>query len=85
MRLLAPDLTCRELVELVTAYLEGELPGRERRRFEAHIAGCDACTSYLDQIRRTIEITGRLTPDSLEPHVRDALLEEFRDWKRLRA
>lgn len=84
MSLLAADLSCRELVELVTDYLDGELPRRERRAFEAHIASCDGCASYVDQIRRTIDLTGRLTAENLEPHIRDALLEEFRDWKRRR-
>jgi anti-sigma factor RsiW len=84
MTTVAGELSCRELVDLVTEYLEGELPRSERDRFDAHIAGCDACTSYLEQIRRTIDLTGRLTPDSLEPRIRDALLAELRDWKRPR-
>jgi anti-sigma factor RsiW len=74
-------LACIELVELVTDYLEGSLSRRDRRRFEAHIAGCDACTAYLEQIRQTIAATGRLTEESLEPAARDELLAVFRDWK----
>jgi anti-sigma factor RsiW len=75
-------LTCRELVELVTEYLDGALPARERARFDAHIAGCDGCTAYLEQFRETIRITGTLREDELDPVARDALLAEFQDWKR---
>jgi anti-sigma factor RsiW len=78
----APPLTCRELVELVTDYLEGSLPGPERARFDAHISRCDGCTAYLAQMRRTISLTGRLGEDDLSPAVRDDLLDLFRDWKR---
>ena len=53
-------LNCRELVELVTAYLEGDLSSGERKRFDAHLAGCDGCTTYVEQMRRTIELTGTL-------------------------
>jgi anti-sigma factor RsiW len=74
-------LSCAELVELVTDYLEGALPRRERRRFEAHIRKCDGCTNYLEQIRLTIAATGRLTEETIAPEVRDALLDVFRDWK----
>jgi len=75
------ELTCQELVELVTDYLEGVLPAQMRRRFEHHIADCDGCTTYLDQIRRTIQLTGILTESQIEPKARDELLKIFRDWK----
>ena len=75
-----PGLTCAELVELVTDYLEGNLPDGERRRFEAHIASCDDCTRYLDQIRETIAIAGRIEPDDLSDEARSELLAAFRDW-----
>jgi anti-sigma factor RsiW len=78
----ADSLTCRELVELVTDYLEGALPRADRRRFERHIAGCDHCTAYLEQIRLTITATGRLTEEDLEPEARGELLAAFRDWNR---
>jgi anti-sigma factor RsiW len=74
-------LTCAELVELVTDYLEGALGRRDRARFERHIAGCEHCTAYLDQIRRTRDALGALTPESIEPEARAALLEAFRDWR----
>ena len=53
-------LTCRELVELVTDYLEGILPQHDRAGFDAHIAGCANCTRYVEQFRETIRLTGTL-------------------------
>jgi len=76
------EMSCRDLVELVTAYLEDALVPDERAAFEAHLAICPGCVDYLDQIRCTITLTGRLTEDSLSPAVRDALLAAFRSWKR---
>jgi anti-sigma factor RsiW len=75
------ELTCRELVRLVTDYLEGELPETDRRRFDAHLTTCDGCTTYLAQVRDTIRITGTLTEESLAPQARDELLAAFRTWK----
>jgi anti-sigma factor RsiW len=76
------DLTCQELVELVTEYVEGALPPGKRVRFEQHLAVCPGCTTYVEQMRQTIRETGRLTEESLEPDTRDQLLELFRNWKR---
>ena len=78
------EMTCQELVELVTEYLEGTLPSRDRARFDRHISGCEYCTTYLEQMRITIRTLGRLPEESLEPSARDELLETFRDWKRER-
>ena len=72
--------SCRELVELVTDYLEGALSPADVRRFEDHVAGCDGCTEYLAQFRRTIQLTGTLTPDDLTPAAESALLGVFRSW-----
>jgi len=80
VKLFTPPMPCRELVELVTAYFDGSLPRRDRRRFEAHIAGCEHCTTYVEQMRETIELTGRLTEDDLDPGARDELLSAFRGW-----
>jgi anti-sigma factor RsiW len=74
-------LSCRELVELVTDYLEGALDVADRRRFEQLIAGCGGCTRYLEQLGQTIRLTGTLTPDDLSPQVESALLEAFRGWR----
>jgi anti-sigma factor RsiW len=74
------EMSCQELVELVTEYLEDALPPEERARFEAHIVPCDGCRNYLEQIRKTIELTGRLTPEQLDPQAEAALLGAFRGW-----
>jgi anti-sigma factor RsiW len=75
------NFDCKELVELVSDYLEGALPQSDRARFEQHIAGCKGCATYLDQMRLTINALGKLTEDSLEPQVKEELLQVFRDWK----
>ena len=75
------ELTCRELVRLVTDYLEGVLSENDRHRFDAHLASCDGCTTYVAQVRDTIRITGTLTEKSLAPEARDELLTAFRTWK----
>jgi anti-sigma factor RsiW len=74
-------LSCQELVELVTDYLEGALDVADLRRFEAHIAGCDGCAGYLEHLRQTIRITGTLTADDLSPEAEAALLDAFRGWR----
>ena len=74
------DLTCKELVELVTGYLDGSLRGRRRRRFEAHLAACDGCTRYLRQMEATIRITGTLTEEQVTEDQKAVLLTAFRDW-----
>jgi anti-sigma factor RsiW len=74
-------LNCRELVELVTAYLEGDLSSGERKRFDAHLDGCDGCTTYVEQMRRTIELTGSLHAEDLSPEAEEALVRAFRGWK----
>ncbi len=76
------ELSCQELVELVTDYLEGALDDRDRRAFEGHLAGCDGCTEYVEQLRATIRIAGTLTPADLSPQAEAALLQAFRDWRR---
>lgn len=74
------DLTCKELVELVTGYLEGSLPRRRRRRFESHLAVCDGCTRYLAQMEATIRATGTLTEEQVTGEQKTVLLTAFRDW-----
>jgi anti-sigma factor RsiW len=75
-------LSCQELVELVTDYLEGALDERDLRAFEAHLADCDGCTEYLEQMRATIRLVGSLTPNDLTQAAETVLLQAFRDWKR---
>ena len=76
-----PGLSCKELVEIVTDYLEGVLPPRERQRFDAHLAECDGCHTYLAQMQDTIRVTGALREEHLEPEATELLLAAFREWK----
>ena len=75
------DLTCRELVELVTEYLDGALSPSERERFEAHLALCEGCELYVDQIRTTVDLVGESRALEERPEVA-ALLEAFRGYRR---
>jgi anti-sigma factor RsiW len=85
MTLFTKEIACQELVELVTAYFEGNLSRSDRRRFRAHIRGCDHCTAYVEQMRLVIEATGRLTEEDIRPEVREELLAAFRGWSEGRA
>ena len=75
---LARELSCAQIVELVTAYLEDDLSSGERKRFEAHLAGCEGCTTYVEQMRRTVELTGRLRVDDVPREAEEALLRALR-------
>ncbi len=75
------DLSCKELVELVTEYLENSLPLGPKAQFEAHLAVCPGCRIYLEQMRQTVHTVGHLTEESLDPTTRDKLLALFRNWK----
>lgn len=72
------ELTCKELVELVTDYLENALPAVERKRFDEHIAGCEYCAMYLEQMRQTIQTLGHLPEESIAPAMLTELLAHFR-------
>ena len=78
----AEEMSCRELVEIITEYLEGTLPPAERARFEAHLAVCPGCQTYLDQMRQTVRALGRLTEQSIPPQAHQELLQVFRHWKK---
>jgi anti-sigma factor RsiW len=71
-------LDCQDLVELITDYLESALPANERREFEEHLADCDGCTDYVAQMRTTVELTGRLRTDDIEPEIVEKLMAAFR-------
>ena len=75
------ELTCQELVELVTDYLEGTLAPGESARFERHLGVCPGCVTYVEQMRETVRLTGALREDDLSAAARTTLLEQFRDWK----
>jgi len=75
------QLSCQELVELVTDYLEGAMPDDERAGLERHLETCDGCRDYVEQMRATIAVTGETQPAPLTPEVEEALLASFGDWK----
>ena len=75
-----PGLTCAQVVELVTEYLEGGLSDADRARFEAHLSVCDGCTNYLDQMRVTIAVVGHVREEDLSDELKAGLLTAFRGW-----
>jgi anti-sigma factor RsiW len=75
-------ISCQEVVEIVTDYLDGALPATETALFEQHINFCDGCSWYLDQMMATVAAVGRLREDDLPAETRERLLVAFRDWKR---
>jgi anti-sigma factor RsiW len=76
------ELSCQELVELITAYLEGALPQTEHARFERHLEECPGCRNYLGQMRRTIALLGSLPKETVAPEAWQSLLRAFRTWNR---
>ena len=78
-------LTCRRAVDLVTAYLEGTLSVRERERYEAHLEACAHCRAYLDQMRKTVQLSGRLKEQDIEPAARERLAPRARRARAARA
>jgi anti-sigma factor RsiW len=81
MKLLPSPLVCRDAVELVSDYLDGTLSRRDRRRLEKHLAQCDACTAYLDQMRATIAASGTVGPEDLPSDVVEGLVNLFRQYR----
>ena len=74
-------MTCRELVDVITGYIEGTLPAADRARMEAHLEECPSCRTYLQQMRDTIGALGSLREQQLAPETRAGLLEAFRGWR----
>ena len=75
-------ISCQEVVELVTDYLEGAMSREDVARFEYHLTLCDGCVFYVDQIRMTIAAVGRIGEEDVPPEIRDDLVAAFRDFKR---
>jgi predicted anti-sigma-YlaC factor YlaD len=75
------EIVCKQAVELVTDYLEGDLSRRDRRRFERHLRLCPNCAAYLEQIKTTIKMTGRIEPEDLTPEARTDLTQLYRRWR----
>jgi anti-sigma factor RsiW len=74
-------MTCQEVVEVVTAYLEGTMNAQDRATFEDHLTVCEGCERYLAQMRATIALVGQVREESLTPGTRQRLLDAFADWK----
>jgi anti-sigma factor RsiW len=74
-------LVCQQAVELMSDYLDGALSRRDRRRLEMHLAECDACTAFLEQMRVTIAASGVVTPDDLSPETLNALTELYERYR----
>lgn len=75
------QMTCREMVELVTDYLEGRLSPEAVERFDRHLSSCPGCTLYIEQMRLTLRALGRIPEESISSHAREELLEAFRGWR----
>jgi hypothetical protein len=78
----APHISCQDVVELVTDYLEAALPPEEAALLEQHLNFCDGCVSYVDQTRTTIKTVGHIGTSELTDDTRERLLAMFRDWER---
>jgi anti-sigma factor RsiW len=76
------ELSCREVVEILGDYLDGAMTPEDRARLEQHLADCDGCTAYLEQLRSTIRLSGRLSEEAVSPEAMAPLLEAFRAWRR---
>jgi anti-sigma factor RsiW len=74
-------MKCRDVVELMTDYLEGALSVADRARFEEHIAGCDGCRAYLEQLRETRRVAGQLASEPVPDSLQAEVLKAFRDWR----
>ena len=72
------ELTCAQILELVTEYLEGALAGSRLDAFERHLRRCADCSLYLDELRTTMRLTGELREESLSPELCEALVAAFR-------
>jgi anti-sigma factor RsiW len=79
------ELSCREVVEILNDYLEGVMPPADRASLERHLAVCAGCADYLDQLRTTVRLVGRLTEDTVPAEATAPLIETFRAWRQERA
>ncbi len=78
----ADHLSCQEVVELVTEYLDESLPAEDASLFEQHLNFCEGCVWYVDQLRATVEAVGEIGEEHISPEAKERLMGAFRDWKR---
>jgi anti-sigma factor RsiW len=78
------EIACRELVELVTPYLEGVMPPEERSAVDRHLAACDGCRTYVEQMRLTIRAIGHVSDEAITSRTREEVLAIFRTWRQSR-
>jgi anti-sigma factor RsiW len=76
------DMSCAELVERITEYLEGAMSPAELRRVEAHLAYCDGCVSHLEQMRIAVRLVRAQPPERSSPALEERLAAAFREWAR---
>ncbi len=83
MRLLwrRDELVCQQMVELITDYLEGALSRSQRRRFERHLAACEHCSEYLEQMRATIRLAGALRTEDFTPEMQAEFTTLYQRWR----
>ncbi len=75
------SLTCQQVVELITDYLENVLLAETRKRLEEHVANCPGCETYMEQIRQTISLVHAIAEEPASPETKQELLQLFRKWK----
>lgn len=73
------DVQCREVVDVLTDYLEGAMPPEQRAALEQHLLTCEGCTNYVEQLRMSIALTGRLQEEDVPPQVMDRILNMFEE------
>jgi anti-sigma factor RsiW len=73
-------LSCQEVVELVTDYLDEALPADEAALVEQHLNFCEGCVRYVEQIRATAAAVGEVREEDIAPEAKDRLMAAFRNW-----
>ena len=76
------DVRCREVVEVLTDYLDGALPSDEREALEQHLLACIGCATHLEQLRTTVRLTGKLSESDVPPMLMDRMLTTFTERQR---
>ena len=82
MSYMVGNLSCQNVAEIITEYLEGAMPLSTRIRFHMHLGLCSACRNYLKQMKYTVQTLGKLPAEPISPEMREALLQRFRHWKK---